>query len=133
MKRLGGVLCAAVALLSACSRPDDRTADGAVRAFAAAASRGDAQLVASMLDDRTLERLRVRAREASDLAGGGVDLTPVDLLAVGFEPPRMEIAKTEVRAKKHGEAIVRVSGSDGPAVDVRLRSRLGRWKIVLDL
>jgi hypothetical protein len=123
----------AVAAMTACAQPDDRSVEGAVALFVAAADRGDSSRVVGMLDATTLDRLRVRAREASDLAGGGVSLGPADVLAVGFEPARVRVARVEKVVRGGADATAWVRGSDGKTVEVRLRSERGRWKIVLDL
>jgi hypothetical protein len=130
MRRPAALLAAA---LLSCSQPDDRTPEGAVAEFIAAAARGDAVRVVQMIDAATLARLRARAREASDLAGGGVDLDPVDLVAVGFEPARMEVKDVRRRSLKGADAVVLVQGTDGRNAEVRLRSEQHRWKVVLDL
>lgn len=100
--------------------------------FVAAAEQGDADRVVKMLDASTLERLRARAREASDLAGGGVSLSPADIIAVGFEPATMPVVRVTA-SRKGGDAVAVVHGTDGRTVQVRLRSESGRWKLVLDL
>lgn len=101
--------------------------------FVTAAEQGDADRVVKMLDASTLERLRARAREASDLAGGGVSLSPADIVAVGFEPATMPVVRVTTASSKGGDAVAVVHGTDGRTVQVRLRSESGRWKLVLDL
>ena len=118
--------------LVACARPDDRSVRVAVEQFVAAAERGDADRVVGMLDASTLDRLRARAREASDLAGGGVTLGPTDVLAVGFEPARIRVARVDEGTRRDAEATALVRGTDGTTVPLRLRLEGGRWKIVLE-
>jgi len=134
MRRRAPVVAILAVVGGGCAQPDDRTPEGAVREFAAASARGDAQRVVEMLDRAALDRLSAQAREASDLAGGGVDLRPADLLAVGFEATDMQLA--EVRRVDEGgkdDALVRVKDADGRETEVRLRLHEGSWKIVLDL
>jgi hypothetical protein len=122
---------AALAVFAGCARPDDRSTSGAIDQFVSAAGRGDSDRVVEMLDASTIERLRARAREASDLAGGGVNLGPADVLAVGFEPARLRPARVETTSRRGADATVRLHGADGATVTVKLRSEHGRWKIVL--
>lgn len=100
----------------------------------AASLRGDAQRVVDLLDKGTKNRLIARAREASDLAGGGVVLEPKDLLAVGFESSTMEVAEVQSKGDPaEGRATVVVKSTDGRAVEVRVTREEGLWKVVLDL
>jgi len=124
---------ALLAIALGCAQPDDKSVEGAVMQFVAAAEQGDADRVVKMLDRSTLDRLGARAREASDLAGGGVSLNPADVVAVGFEPADMRIARVTTASLKGGDAVAVVHGADGRTVQVRLRSESGRWKLVLDL
>ena len=125
-------LVVAFALFAGCARPDDRSIKVAVEQFVAAAERGDADRVVAMLGASTVDRLRARAREASDLAGGGVTLGPTDVLAVGFEPARIRVARVDEGTRRDGEATALVRGTDGTTVPLRLRLEAGRWRIVLE-
>lgn len=105
----------------------DRTPDGAVRAFAAAARAGDRETMIELLGPRT------RAWLAESAARGGQMVaargwSPIDLIGTGAASGAARIA---VRSRAGGVARVEVMDEQGNRSDLEVVEVDGRWRLEL--
>jgi hypothetical protein len=104
------------------------TPAGAVRALSRAAQRGDRQAVWALLGPQTQRRFETEAIRAVPLAGRrGVQ--PIDLVAVGWLPPRLHLVDVVERTREGERATVEVRGARGERETLDC-VRVGRdWRV----
>jgi hypothetical protein len=131
---VAGAVALAWAAAPSSQDDDDRTPEGAARAFAAAAREGDRAAVLSLLAPATRARVVESAEAAGGLAGGTRRYAPLDVLEVGAG--LAHAAPTRFLARDHtgDRAVVDVLGPDGRRDVVQVvRLDDGRWRVLLEL
>jgi hypothetical protein len=130
---LGATVIAASALAAtafgrSCTRPPSGP-EAAVRSVLAAAATGDRQAVFDRLSPTTQERLSAQVQRATDLVGGGVRYTVLDLISIGSaRDPAAELTVTEQYGDRAIVEVVYQSGARTRVVTVRVN---GTWRIDL--
>jgi hypothetical protein len=120
----------AVLLLAACGG-SARTPSAAVRALDEAARDGDLERVMKLIGPQTRARLEVDARLAGEQAGRR-RVSPSELLAVGWRPPRFSADEVREVARAGDEATVEVRGRClGCEQTVRVVREGPAWKVEL--
>ena len=102
--------------------------EAAVRDMLQAAKTGDRDTVFDMLTPRTIARLEVEARRATDLVGASTRYTAKDLVSIGSSEniaPPTDITVIEERGDR---AVVEVVSPAGRS-RIELVKIEGRWKI----
>jgi len=129
---LGATALAAVALAAAVGGRGcggaDRTPDGAVRAFAAAARAGDRETMLELLGPKTRAWLADSAARGGRMVGGSHGWSAVDLIGTG---PTSGAARIAVRSQGGGVARVDVVDEQGNRSDLEVVEVDGRWRVEL--
>jgi hypothetical protein len=124
-----GVWLAAALLLGACGA-GTRSPVGAVRALAEAAADGDREEVWRLLGPNTRARLEADARRAAEQSGRRVQ-PPMEMLAVGWFPPRFRVADVREVERAGDRATVEVWGKEGQRELVTCVRVSQAWKVEL--
>jgi hypothetical protein len=112
---------------------DDRTPEGATRAFVDAARGGDEQAVWDLLAPATQKRLMAAAQGATSRVGGTRRFDVFDMIEVGARESSYEPSSIVLREKQKDRAIVDVLGPSGRRDSVTLVKVGDRWRIELAL
>lgn len=121
------VMAVGLTVASGCSA-GTRSPEGVVRALAEAAAGGEREEVWRLLGPETRARLAAEARRGSDLSGRRV-LSPAEMLAVGWAPPRFRPVRIRELSRQAGRAVVEVSGEHGEREEVRCVETQGAWQV----
>lgn len=121
----------AVAVAGRNCRVDDSSPQAAVREFAAAANTGDREALYELFGPETRRRLAEAAKRATDLVGGSLRYSALDMISIGRSsdtPPPKDFVLKE---RSESRAIVEIVSASGERSDIHVVNEDGRWRIEL--